>query len=152
MFRGMKCALILREVIYGIGGGGAAGTFRGEIVAHVDLLGDEVGTGGAVEQEANPVGLAHVIGGENAGLAEEGFDKVGVGLEIDNIDVAGTVEAEQAAGNVHNEGEPLVVVIMTKDGVGGLVGPGVILGDAGEVLVDEFFYSGAVHGYIITDG
>ncbi len=57
------------------------------MIAHVDLLDDLLTTGGAVEQNCDPMGFVHMVSGEDAGLLDEGFDEVGVGFEVDDTNV-----------------------------------------------------------------
>lgn len=115
------------------------------MVAEVDERLNFAGAGGAVEEDGEPVGFIHVVGGEEAGLTDESFDEVRFGFKVEDVGGAGAVEVEGGILDLHEEGEPFAVVSMAKNrGVGHVV-PGEFVAEVGEVLFDVIYDVEMVH-------
>lgn len=106
--------------------------------------------------------LVHVVSGEDARGSGDGFDEVGVGFEVKDVngglclgkaesEAVGVLSSEGGIFDGHEQSEPFFAVRMAKNAVFWRVFPGVVLGNASKVFADKGFGFRAIHGYIITE-
>ena len=80
----------------------------------------------AVQEEGDPVGLVHVVGGQDAWDAEKGAGQERAAFYIENVDGLRSFQPQPGSGNLQKDRKPLGVFTVAQDGIAGEFSPEVL--------------------------
>ena len=97
-----------------------------QIVAQFQQADDLLLRERAVQEEGDPVGLVHVVGGQDAWDAEKGAGQERAAFYIENVDGLRSFQPQPGSGNLQKDRKPLGVFTVAQDGIAGEFSPEVI--------------------------
>ena len=105
--------------------GSPGGRLR-QIVAQFQQADDLLLRERAVQEEGDPVGLVHVVGGQDAWDAEKGAGQERAAFYIENVDGLRPFQPQPGSGKLQKDRKPLGVFTVAQDGIAGEFSPEVI--------------------------
>ena len=105
---------------------GSPGDRLRQIVAQFQQADDLLLRERAVQEEGDPVGLVHVVGGQDARSAEEGAGQERATFYIENVDRLRPFQPQPGSGNLQKGRKPLGAAAVAQDGIAGEFGPEVL--------------------------
>ena len=105
--------------------GSPGGRLR-QIVAELQQADDLLLRERAVQEEGDPVGLVHVVGGQDAWDAEKGAGQERAAFYIENVDGLRPFQPQPGSGKLQKDRKPLGVFTVAQDGIAGEFSPEVL--------------------------